>query len=518
MVSIKKTAAAGALVFFLMLCSCGEFDSVFPISQTYQVSATAGDHSLDEYSGIGLNDEIQPFFVHAISGDQDIRGLVVSLQTPDGKPAGQTIRYSIGEPEEEDEDEEEDGSEVLIRIAGTDRKLPPFRMGEDLETGPYRMVFEILGEKEKIFSKTEKSVFYLAGADYGISEISAYLPGYSPDSYLIAPGTLIMLEARVIAGEGLDPYVVWYDGKKQIGEGRISAGGNRFFFTVPEENGFRLLRAETFPFPPVEKRDPGNSAPEETARGKIRELSLPVSVKGTQPKYFVSSETENFAGHYLFAGDLQDSLDPYSGRALIHGNEDGDSPSWLGYGGIYGLAVGAQDCYLIPQEIFEFLGQHEGKKIFSFRCKLFKDGTVFSAPLANGLGDIQLSRERENLVLTLNIEGNSSKVETALPPTEDFTVFSLSLDFRGDSPAAVLSPEWMPGTETSLNLTGISGGAAVYRLGIPAFDKTENKTENKTEEEAEEEKALLESEEEGQDLTELPVLILDELAVTAKEE
>lgn len=510
-------AAAGGLFFFLILCSCGEFDSVLPINQTYQVSALAGDHSLDEYSGIRLHDEIQPFFVHPVNGDQDIRGLMVFLQTPEGEPVGEKIRYSIGEPEEEEEEEkkEAEGEEeeeeaegekdrVLILAAGTDKKLPSFRMGEDLEIGPYRMVFQVLGEKERIFSKTEKAVYYLGGADYSISEISAYLPGYSPGSYLIAPGTVIMLEARVTADEGLDPYVVWYDGKKQIGEGKISAGGSKLFFKVPNENSFRLLRAEAFPFPPGKRSGARDSESGERFRGKIRELSLPVSSKGRELEYFSAAEKErkNFHGYYLFAGNLLDSLDSHPGRILVKEDDDGKGLSWLGYGGVYGLAVGPRDYYLIPQETFGPSSQNQERKVFSFRCKLLGDGPIFSASMANGAAEVQLSREKENLVLALTAGGYSKKVETVLPPTEDFIAFTLSLDFRENTLTAALLPEWMPDAEISLDLVEFPVGAVVYRLGTSVSGKTQ------------EEKTL----EEDEGPLGLPVLILDELAVTAKKE
>jgi hypothetical protein len=496
MVSLKETAAAGGLFFFLLLCSCGEFDSVLPINETYQVSAMAGDHSLDEYSGISLNVEIQPFFSHSIRDDQDIRGLVVYLQTPGGKAVGPKIRYAIGEYEEA-----KDG-EVLIEAAGTDRKLSGFQLPEDLETGPYRMVFQILGEKGQIVSRTEKPVFYLAAEDYTISEISAYLPGYSPDAYLIAPGTVIMLEARLTAGEGLDPYLVWYDGKKRIDEGRSLAGGSRLFFTVPEENGFRLLRAEAFPFPPAEKKEAENSEPGERARGKIRELSLPVSFKGTGPDYFLPVEKEgnNVVCRYLFAGDLRDSIDSRPERLLVNESAEGVS-NWLGYGGIYGLAVGVGDSYLIPQAIFGSFQDDE--KIFSFRCKMLGDGPVFSVLLSNGSGGLQLSRESEHLLLTLTAEGNSNTASAALPATEDFFSFTLSLAFRENTLTAVLSPEGTPEAEASLDLGGASGGELIYRLGAPAPAATEEEA----------------PEEEGEESPpDLPALILDELAVMAAEE
>jgi hypothetical protein len=380
-------------------------------------------------------------------------------------------------------------------------------MDDSLESGLYRMIFQGLGEEETIFSETEKPIFYLAGADYSIGEISAYLPGYSSDSYLIAPGTVVMVEAGVTAGEGLDPYVVWYDGKKRIGESAFPAGRSSLFFKVPEENGFRLLRAEAYPFPPDETKDPGNSGVRETARGKIRELSLPVSYKGTGPDYFWFSEEarENFAAYYLFAGDLKDSLDPRPERVLIQEHRERGA-SWLGYGGIFGLAVGQGDCYLIPREILEGAEQDGGKKTFTFRAKPLGDGPVFSVLFANGLGEIQVSLKKEHLVLTLTTEGGSEEVETALPPAEDFTVFSISLDFRENALTVSLSPEGMSGTEASLDFAGVSAGAAVYRLGSPVSGTDSVPA-------GEEEPG-----EEARDLPPLPALILDELAVTARKE
>jgi hypothetical protein len=321
-----------------------------------------------------------------------------------------------------------------------------------------------------------------------------------------------MLEARITAGEGLDPYLVWYDGKKRIGEGRSFAGGSRLFFTVPEENGFRLLRAEAFPFPPAKKKGPENSGAGERARGKIRELSLPVSFKGTGPDYFFPAEKEgnNFVCRYLFAGDLRDSIDSQPARLLVNESAAGAS-NWLGYGGIYGLAVGVGDCYRIPQKIFRSFGQDE-EKIFSFRCKMLGDGPVFSALLSNGSGGLQLSRESDNLVLTLTAEGNSHTASADLPATEDFFSFTLSLAFRENTLTAVLSPEGMPEAAASLDLDGASGGEFVYRLGAPAPEKTEKEA---PEEEGDEEGNEEENEEEPPDL---PALILDELAVLAAEE
>jgi hypothetical protein len=147
------------------------------------------------------------------------------------------------------------------------------------------------------------------------------------------------------------------------------------------------------------------------------------------------------------------------------------------------------------------LGQNQGEKIFKFRCKMLRDGPVFSAALADGLADLELSQEEGKFVLTLKTERNSVKVETAPPPTEDFISFTLSLDLRENTLAAALSLEGMSETKASLNLTGPAADEVIYRLGAPASGKTGE------EESAEEEEAA----------PELPALILDELAVIVRE-
>jgi hypothetical protein len=365
------------------------------------------------------------------------------------------------------------------------------------------MMFQVLGGKGKVFSKTEKTLFYLADSDYSIDEISALLPGYSSDSYLMAPGTVVMLDAKVSAGEGLVPYIVWYDGKKQISEGSISEGRGRMLWEIPEGNGFRLLRAEVFPFPPAGKNGvPGAySESGETVRGQIKELSLPVSLKGEAPEYFSQQNDGKgkFTRYYLLAGDLRDSINPQPGNALTR---DTGTPQWLCSGGIYGLAVGPLDMYRIPPEYAggePHAAEPEwNKKEFSFRCKLLRDGSVFSAFLAGC--SVNLSREKENLVLILKADGNSgeAKVETALPAGGDFTTFTVSFSFRDKGLTAALALDGMAKTEAFLNVAGIPAGApaGIYQLGT-------------SEKQQEQEGPPSEEENEG-----LPVLILDELAVT----
>jgi hypothetical protein len=488
--------AAAGLVLFLMFNSCGEFDSILPVSQSYQVSATTESYSLEEYAGIRQHDKIRPYFVDSISGDQDITGLTVFLQTPDGKQRGEKVHYCVEEPEEE----AANGAK-LIRVAAMDLMLPDFPLPEDLEIGSYTMVFHIVGGKGNVFSKTEKALFYLGASDYSIDEIAAYLSGHPSDSYLIAPGTAVMLDAKVSAGEGLAPYIVWYDGKKKISEKSVSGGRDSLLWEIPEGNGFRLLRAEVFPFPPAGKNSaPGaRSQPGETGRGKAKELSLPVSRKGETPEYFSRQNKgkDEFTRYYLFAGDLRDSINPRPENALT--STRGSAPQWLYYGGIYGLAVGPLDVYSLPQDYDGELPSASLRPAeFRFRCKLLGDGSVFSAFLPGCV--VNLSREEQNLVLTLRAEGKSGEaaIETALSDGEDFVAFTLRFGFRDKGLSAALALEGMPHTEAFLDLAGAptAGQAASYQLGAPRIRQEEDEPPA------------------GEESGGLPVLILDELALT----
>lgn len=494
----KVTSGLIILSIASFFVTCGELDTVLPTTGTYRVNALVNNMSLNECSLIGAGDRIYPYFTTSVLDDPDVRGLVVFLQTPGGETVGQKVRYSLKteeEPEEREtrtdgsretdggteknaEKEEgtqtaeagEDGqaetedpdfhtaatsgetservraaepaavesteTETFIRVTRLDKDLPAFPLPKNLKIGHYILVFQILGEKETL-DRTEKGIYYLDDAVFSLNDIQRYLPDVSNGSHLIPPGITIMLEAKVAADERLDPYVIWYNGKKRIGEGRISEGAGLMLWQAPEQTGFHTIRAEAFP-----------RRPEAGIYGKAREISLPVSSKAAGAGYF-SGESEYITHWYQFRGNLQDSRIPVATeRALIPKGER--ASHWTARNNIYGLSVGSRDIYLLPA--FSFIPEEKkpGAGRFMFRFKPVEAGTVFSvllkseSPSDSVYMDLVLSEE----ALELNITGpeTSEVIPADYAPEEAEGFITLFIDFSaaGSQLAVNLSRENTP--------------------------------------------------------------------------
>jgi hypothetical protein len=450
--------------------TCGELDTVLPSSGTYQVNALVNNVSLNESSLIAKNDRIFPYFATSVAGDPDIQGLLIFLQTPEGERAGKKIQYTLkpveekkeeggsGVINEETETEAEppvsDGqntepsekpqtagpvkttseeTETLIHVNRLDKDLPSFSLPENLPIGQYSLVFQILGEKE-VLDRSEKQIYYLDDASFSLNDIQQYLPDVSHGSYLIPPGTTIMLEAKVAADERLDPYVVWYNGKKRIGEGRVSGGAELILWKAPEQTGFHTVRAEAFPYLPAAG-----------VYGKSREVSLPVSSKAAGIGYF-SGESEQITHWYQFRGNLQDSKMPVSTeRALIPKEEK--VSRWSPQNNIYGLAIGPRDIYLLPA--FSFIPQEkqEGVGRFMLRFKPVAGGTVFSAffksdsPPDSVYMDLVLSKETLQVNLTGAETSEVVPVDFAPEEAEGFITLFIDYEITGDRLGVTLGRE-----------------------------------------------------------------------------
>jgi hypothetical protein len=283
-----------------------------------------------------------------------------------------------------------DGADHLIAVSRLDMDLPPFSLPADLEIGRYVMVFQVRGERE-ILDRIDKTVYFTGDARLSIDDVKSYLPGFSGGSPLIPPGAVIMLEAQISADPRLDPYVVWYNGRKRIAEGLVSEGANRFMWKAPEQTGFHNIRAELFPLRPALY-----------SGGKVKELSLPVSQKQERAGYFAGAQ-DGFAYWYQFRGDLLDSKTADTGRALILPHRNAH-PHWLPAAGIYGIAVGRDDVYLLPGSPFSFSENEQVSGEFMLRFKPLGEGTVFRASFRTG------TSPRDALVLTLAYTGKVLKL------------------------------------------------------------------------------------------------------------
>nr|AGS52279.1 hypothetical protein [uncultured bacterium contig00059] len=258
--------------FIAVLGGCGALDAILPSSGTYKVNARVNGSPLDEYSFVSLNDKIQPFFEESVSGDPDIAALTVFLKDARGVNAGYTVTYSLelngeyapGQDEQEnapaadssnqdnaalteddknagneesennnkpnlsvvisndplsDIEQYKKGNEYLIPVQSLDRALHYFPLPPDLPIGRYTLVSQVMGKagssgEKAILHKTEKSFYYLADAGFSFDSIQVNLPGVTSSSQIIPRGSVIMLEAKLDYDSRLDPYVVWYNGKK----------------------------------------------------------------------------------------------------------------------------------------------------------------------------------------------------------------------------------------------------------------------------------------------------------------
>ncbi|GHV55655.1 hypothetical protein AGMMS49579_19080 [Spirochaetia bacterium] len=470
----------------LLLSACGELDAEFPASGVYGVNILIGKSSPNEGSIITEKDTIRPLFTSSVANDPDITGLMVFLQNENGEIVGRKVQYTLNAadtgavPVTGDDDSETGAAEgkntktlpekkdiaatdTLIYVSRLDKELPLFPLPENLSIGQYTLVFQVLGERQ-VLDQISRPVYYIGGAEFTLEDIQSYAPGISVSSHPVPPGLTIMLETQVTADKRLDPYIIWYNGKKRIHEGRIADGAGRFLWKTPDQPGFQTLRAEAFPFKP---------APDQT--GKIKELSLPVSVKGEHTGVF-AKEAEQFTNWYQFAGDLRDSKAPAeTTRALV--TRKNHSNRWLPTEGIYGLAISTGDTYQVPLASFIRSGDEQGEGRFLLRFKPVSGGTVFNA-LFNGVGssqailDMNLSFGDKGLILDLKTGTKSVEIPIPLKSfaNEAFIMVGIDFSIEADRFTAAVSlgeSNAITPKSVSIILSNPLSGEGTFRLGGP---------------------------------------------------
>jgi hypothetical protein len=408
----------------------------------YEVSARGESLSLDEYALLKQGERIQPYFVQSIRGDPDVIGLTVTLNAADGTQAGGQILYLLGSAKETDiyGDESAGNPGTSIRMEHMDSIFPRFSMPLDLKPGPYVMSFQVYGRRGAI-SKTDKNIYYLAGEDYNITHISAHLPGRVSPSHLIPQGTVVLLNAAITAGNALDPYIAWYNGKICIAEGRVSQGANQILWETPSYTSFQNIRAEVVPFPPLHNNYRSAAAsgrPDRILLGKSREISLAVSTAGrfvpSLSGLLNSVETDQqgvVLRDYQLSGTLSDSINPQTVNALkqIAARNEENSSRWLPANEIYGLGIGPDDIYELPS--FSLDSKNE-RLLFILDFVSLNKGTLFSASFKNQGVEITLSREEE-LILTLVSETWEEQLPLKIPLRDSFITLLLDITLRQNS-------------------------------------------------------------------------------------
>lgn len=417
---------------------------------------------------------------------------------PESSPPEETAQ---DEPQNRAETSQEPGpaadsgpQETVIHVRELDRDLPAFPLPENLEIGRYIMVFQILGAKDILY-KSEIPFYFLEDAELVLEDISSFLPGVSSGAHLIPPGIKIMLEAMVDSDSRLDPYLIWYSGKKVIGQGRLADGANYLFWTAPRQTGFQTLRVEVFPFQPFQ-----------TTRGMIKELSLPISAKYENLGYF-SDTADQSNLWYKFEGDLQDTKAQMDTRKALaaQGNR---RVHWLPKGGIYGLVVGPDDIYQLPGSPFALPEKERGKGRILLRFKPLAGGTVFKGvfrPSRNTPDVLETRLSYYNGALVFDITLESEEYERIAIPVpagaEDFIAAAVNFEIRNDRFIAQLEIESLGKVteKTIVPLPTPLSGLGTFQLGErlqPGSGDTEGQNASY-----------------AQVNSRLPVFILDELAV-----
>jgi hypothetical protein len=378
---------------------------------------------------------------------------------------------------------------VDIVVKSLSDELPYLPLPKTLEIGPYTMVFEAIGLKETL-SRTETCIFYLSSAEFYLKDISIYLSGQS-GSQLISPGTIVMLEARLDFDSRLDPYVIWYNGKNIISQGKISSGAGTILWKTPEQAGFYSLRLEVFPF--LLKRS--------NYTGISREITLPISPKAVNLGYFFENNREHTARSplaagttypeqvrlitamiaamkesgdpsentkktekdkakqnmpaepaalpatlppvlppppellqwYQFEGSLHNSMSPLTDtQSLLPVNKK--APRWAAVGQSYGLSTGSDEVYLLSPVKFFRKESEQGGGVFLFHIMPATEGVIFSAffPLqsssTNGVR-MDMVRKENTITLRLSAEGAIVEIPAYLTFFEPQNLIPIAVEF-----------------------------------------------------------------------------------------
>jgi hypothetical protein len=409
-----KWAIFRAGVIVLLAAACNQLDTVLPSGGTYQVDAINGGTSVNEYSVIAAGDIVRPYFVNPVTDDPDMRALVLYVENSRGEVLGSRVIYSpdlvpalpppfrgeyVPDPAKGDGGDAGavlQGDDISVPVKNFAGKLPPFPLPDKLEIGAYSLVFEIRGEYT-VLNRISQPFHYIGDREFTVGEIRYYLPEFNEHSRMASPGLTVMLEAQVDYGEGLDPYIVWYNGKSKIGEGFAAAGAVRLLWAIPPRSGFNTIRAELFP-----------SEPRAGQKGKIKEFSLPVSQKNKAVSGLAAGD---YLYWYRFAGDL---LDAKTGRGLNPVQGDRASLPWYPAGRVYGLALDRGERYEAPNHFLN-LSENGGDRLgFFIRALPLEDGTIFSARLGSFLW-VNLSLEAGVLFLDLKEQNQTSRISKVLP-------------------------------------------------------------------------------------------------------
>jgi hypothetical protein len=424
---------------------------------------------------IRKNDIIRPYFLKPATQDSDISGFQISLKTAEGVQRNETLEYTVSrsnflEMKITDSVKRENpmsgGANRALYYLQSDPRpvfisdldnIPPYNLPPDLAIGRYIMLFHILrktkNSETSILSTTEKPFFYLDDAQFIVDDLRMYAP--NPTDSPFAPAeTAILIEAPLSADERLDPYIMWFDGKKKLNTGKTAHGAGRLLWKTPSIEGFKNIRAEIFPFPPFQK-----------TAGVLKEISIPITAKEKSNGYF-AGQAKRFSHWYWFRGNLQDEQER---NQLIRRQYQLDQ--WFPTGDrYYGLGLGI-NSYLIPSAHFTASKTEKKFGQLLFRISLVSDGIIakitFESMDGSSIGVLSLVSEEKSPLLLLET-GNSETIIKKLSVENIRSEITLCLNFELERNrlAADISLEDSPNINAPFfTLSNPFGGNAVFQLG-----------------------------------------------------
>jgi hypothetical protein len=376
-----------------------------PSSSPYKLNAHVNGVPLSERSFIVANDKITPYFEESVAGDPDVTALMVFLRNSRGDQVGERVLYSL--------DGESAEGETLINVRNLSSNLPSFPLPGNLSFGRYTLVSQVMSGRD-VLQRTEKTFFYLGSATFSFEGINTYLPGIIDNPQIIPTESVVMLEANINFDSHLDPYIVWYSGKRKISEGRYSDGAGYLFWKAPDQSGFFSIQAEIFP---VDNYS-GLS-------GYQKEITMLVSSR-TMDTNLVSESIPQLMHWYVFEGNLTDSKMASSAEREIKFISTG-KPKWMPANGTYGFATGYDNIAALP--IVRFTEDETKSWQTLFCVKSLNDGVILSVPFSSDLS-MELSIENQSLILTLSTPDKFVSQNIKLPDIDSFFIAGLSFSVR----------------------------------------------------------------------------------------
>jgi hypothetical protein len=445
------------------LCGCGAMDTFLPSSGTYMVNARVGSLMLDEFSFISSGNKIYPFFENTVSGDPDVTALTLFLRDSRGEAVGWKVVYTLdanavetgqvydqiykqgeqksavvndgnesnieGEPDGSSDDSAvsaetlqiiaplKDGEELVVPVRSLDNNLPYFPVPSNLQWGRYTLVSQVM-RGNQILQRNEMAFFYLSDVNFSFDSIQVHQSGISESSQLIPKGTVIMLEAKLDFDSRLDPYIVWYNGKRIISEGSFSEGAGNLLWKTPDQNGFTSIRAEAFP---VKDR--------QRLAGYSKDISILVSAKKADI-HLLSEDEHDVLYWYIFEGDLRETKSHGSPeRFLKHARNI--SPRWMPSSGTFGLAAGTNDIYTLPGVPFS----NRENKFWQILCRFkpLNAGEIFSVQFESPSAvTMSLTKNDKDIVLMLMSPTEVVSQTVSLPETDSFLTLGINFSIQPD--------------------------------------------------------------------------------------